>query len=58
MQRKHKRTQIKEFIQRQKKKTNVENELCDYTGNNCSYWNRHKDFKEQLKTVTGKGLMD
>ena len=24
---------------------NVEHEVCDFTGNNCSHWNSNKSFK-------------
>jgi hypothetical protein len=45
-------------LYREGKKKNVKYEMCDYTGNNWSYWNSKKHFTEQLKTVTGKGSMD
>jgi hypothetical protein len=32
--------------------TNVENEMCDYTGTNWSYRNSNKMFKEKFRSLT------
>jgi hypothetical protein len=46
------KTKIQEFINRNR--ANVENEMYDYTGNNCSHWNGNKRFKEQIGSYTRK----
>jgi hypothetical protein len=38
--------------------TNVEHEMCDYTGNNRSHQNSNKRFKRNLEATTGKHSTD
>jgi len=51
--RKQKKTKIQEFTYRDT--TNVEYEMYDYTGNNCSHQNSNKRFKKKnLEALPGK----
>jgi hypothetical protein len=47
-----KELKIQEFMYRDK--TNVEHEMCDYTGNNWSHWNGNEKLKETCGRYTRK----
>ena len=46
---KRKKAKIQEFMYRDA--TNLEHEICDYTGKNLSYRNSNKRFKENPVTI-------
>ena len=47
-----KEVKIQEFVYRDS--TNVEPEMYDCTGNNCSHWNSNEKLKEKFGSCTGK----
>jgi len=47
-----KEVKIQEYMYRDT--TNVEPEMCDYTGNNWSHWNSNEKLKEKFGSSTGK----
>ena len=47
-----KEVKIQEYMYRDT--TNVEPEMCDYTGNNWSNWNSNEKLKEKFGSSTGK----